>query len=186
MGNISVSLPSDGETIDASDYNTPINTIVNEINGGLDNSNIATDAAISGSKIADGTITSDTLAQNAVPIKIGVIPGSTFGTTGNKSITGVGFTPQLVRFTTLNTANATASNLGIGSMTSTGQFYSLTYTTDSPNAGRVSGTDGCIGYMSGASTIAMKASYVSMDTDGFTINVSTATGAYDIAYEAYG
>lgn len=57
MGTISVSLPSDGDTIDAADYNTPINAIVDEVNGGLDNSNIATGAAISGSKIADGTIT---------------------------------------------------------------------------------------------------------------------------------
>ena len=62
MGNISVALPSDGETIDASDYNTPINTIVNEINGELDNSNIASGAAIAGSKLANGAITADKLA----------------------------------------------------------------------------------------------------------------------------
>lgn len=57
MANISVSLPSDGETIDAADYNTPINTIVNEINGNLDNSNIDSAAAISGSKLADDAVT---------------------------------------------------------------------------------------------------------------------------------
>lgn len=62
MGNISVSLPSDGETIDAADYNTPINTIVNEINGELDNSNIASDAAIAGSKLADASITNAKLS----------------------------------------------------------------------------------------------------------------------------
>jgi len=58
MGLISVSLPSDGTTADVSDYNTPINTIVTEINGGLNNANIATAAAIDGSKIADASITS--------------------------------------------------------------------------------------------------------------------------------
>jgi hypothetical protein len=57
MANISVSLPSDGETIDVADYNTPITTIVNDYNGNIDNSNIATAAAISGTKIADATIT---------------------------------------------------------------------------------------------------------------------------------
>ena len=57
MGQISVSLPSDGDTIESSDYNTPINTIVNEINGGLDNSNIASDAAIAGTKLADAGVT---------------------------------------------------------------------------------------------------------------------------------
>lgn len=40
MGTVSVSLPSDGQTADAADYNVPINTIVSEINGGLDSANI--------------------------------------------------------------------------------------------------------------------------------------------------
>lgn len=40
MGTISVSLPSDGDTIDASDVNNPINTIVAVINGGIDADNI--------------------------------------------------------------------------------------------------------------------------------------------------
>jgi len=57
MANISVSLPSDGETIDAADYNTPITTIVSEINGNLDNSNIASGAAIAGSKLANTSVT---------------------------------------------------------------------------------------------------------------------------------
>jgi len=56
MGNISVALPSDGETIDVADYNTPINTIVNEINGGLDNSNITAAAAIAGTKLANASV----------------------------------------------------------------------------------------------------------------------------------
>lgn len=58
MANISVSLPSDGDTIDVADYNTPITTIVNEINGNLDNSNIAAAAAIAGTKLADNSIAS--------------------------------------------------------------------------------------------------------------------------------
>lgn len=56
MGTISISLPADGETIDAADFGTPITTIVTEINGGLDNANIKSAAAISGSKIADASI----------------------------------------------------------------------------------------------------------------------------------
>lgn len=52
MGTISVSLPSDGSAASVSQYNTPITTIINAINGGLDNSNIATGAAISPSKIS--------------------------------------------------------------------------------------------------------------------------------------
>lgn len=44
MGTISISLPIDGTTADVADYNTPLTTIVNEINGGLDGDNIADDA----------------------------------------------------------------------------------------------------------------------------------------------
>jgi hypothetical protein len=65
MSTISVSLPSDGDTIDVADYNTPINTIVNAINGGLDNANIKTAAAITGSKIADATVTNSKLSLDA-------------------------------------------------------------------------------------------------------------------------
>lgn len=57
MANVSVSLPSDGDTIDVADYNTPINTIVTDYNGNIDNSNIATAAAIAGSKLANGSVT---------------------------------------------------------------------------------------------------------------------------------
>lgn len=56
MGIISLSLPSDGTTADASDVNTPFTTIANAINGNLDNANIASGAAISGSKLADNSI----------------------------------------------------------------------------------------------------------------------------------
>lgn len=62
MAVINVSLPSDGTTADVSDYNTPITTIVNEINGNLDNANIVAGAAISGSKLADAGITNAKLA----------------------------------------------------------------------------------------------------------------------------
>lgn len=40
MGTISLSLPSDGDTIDASDVNNPLNTIAAVINGGIDADNI--------------------------------------------------------------------------------------------------------------------------------------------------
>lgn len=56
MATVNISLPVDGDTIDAADYNTPITTIVNELNGNLSNANIATNAAVDGSKIADTSI----------------------------------------------------------------------------------------------------------------------------------
>lgn len=62
MSTISVSLPSDGQTIDAADYNVPINTIVSLVNGNLDSNNIST-GGIVGSNVASGTITGDKLAS---------------------------------------------------------------------------------------------------------------------------
>lgn len=66
MANISVSLPSDGQTADVADYNTPINTIVNEFNGNIDNSNIKSGAAIDGSKLASGGVGTTQLADGSV------------------------------------------------------------------------------------------------------------------------
>lgn len=62
MGQVSVSLPSDGQTIDAADYNTPITTFINDYNSNIDNSNIATAAAIAGSKLASDGVGNTQLA----------------------------------------------------------------------------------------------------------------------------
>jgi len=80
MGQINVSLPSDGETADVADYNTPITTIVDEINGNLDNSNIDAAAAISGSKLADSSVTADKLALGA-PVQTVSVSYTTVSTT---------------------------------------------------------------------------------------------------------
>jgi len=70
MGNISVSLPNDGETIDSADYNTPINTIVTLVNGNLDSDNLASNSvgtselqadSVTTIKVADINITSEKL-----------------------------------------------------------------------------------------------------------------------------
>jgi hypothetical protein len=66
MGTVSVSLPSDGTTADVTDVNTPITTIVNEINGNLDNNNIKSGAAIATSKLAtDGGIVKGMLGTDS-------------------------------------------------------------------------------------------------------------------------
>ncbi len=92
MGTVSVSLPADGSTADVGDYNTPINTLVTEINGNLDNNNIKAAAGIDGSKMADRTVTAT---------KIDFATFNTASTTGSQTE----YTPgNLVGFssTTLN------------------------------------------------------------------------------------
>lgn len=68
MATISVSLPSDGTTADVSDYNTPITTIVTAINGGLDDANIASAAAIARTKIASSTTLWEELARTTLSV----------------------------------------------------------------------------------------------------------------------
>lgn len=86
MATISVSLPSDGETADAADYNTPITTIVSEFNGNIDNANIKSAAGIATSKIAtDGGLTRASLQHGLVRQRQGGASGdaswATAGTT---------------------------------------------------------------------------------------------------------
>ena len=54
MGTISVTLPSDGQTIDAADYNVPVNTIVSAINGNLDTNNLSAAAGITAAQLNFG------------------------------------------------------------------------------------------------------------------------------------
>jgi len=119
---------------------------------------------------------------------IGTISASTVtNTTGNKPITGVGFTPKLVRFTAIPPASTGATEVAMGAMTASAQYYTSSASQNSSAIyARNSSTSACIGYVfAGSSTPAMLASYVSMDADGFTINVTTASNSYDIAFECY-
>lgn len=54
MGVISLTLPSDGDTIDAADVNVPFTTIQTLVNGNLDSNNLA-DAAVTPRKLLAGT-----------------------------------------------------------------------------------------------------------------------------------
>lgn len=163
-----------------------IDTFVEEHNadgthgtGVIGTANLA-DEAVTTAKIDDEAVTS---AKRSGGYKIGVIPGSTFGSTGNKAITGVGFRPKLVRFTVLNSAGTGGFNPGFGAMDESGNQFTSIFSSNPTRNGL---TTRCIGWMTTSSTPAMAASYVSMDSDGFTINVNTPNNAFDVAYEAYG
>lgn len=70
MGLVSPAQVSDGDTAEASDINGPINTIANEFNGNIDNSNIKSGAAIATSKLADDAgITNAKLSTDISPAK---------------------------------------------------------------------------------------------------------------------
>jgi hypothetical protein len=119
MGTVSVSLPSDGTTADVTDYNTPITTIVNEINGNLDNNNIKTGAAIDSAKIAFATGTPVQAAStgfSAVATGTTLIPlDDTIpqNTEGDQYMT-INFTPKSATNILVIRANVWISNSAAG------------------------------------------------------------------------
>ena len=179
---VSPSQSNPGDEITADAINNPVNEIAAVVNGNIDNDNIS---AVSGSKIANGSVTLAKLATDATPgFKIGTIAGATLGTTGNKAITGVGFTPRIVRFTVASAGSTSTATFGVGAMTTGSQFYSAS-SADGSVGSRQTSTTACIGWLSaGSTTPSLLASYVSMDADGFTINVSTASSTFAVYYEA--
>lgn len=195
MGNVNFTPITDGSTADAADVNTPLQTIYDEFNGGIDNSNIDVSAAIATSKLADDAgITTGKLANEAVtPAKrsggfySNVINAATLNSTGNISITGVGFTPKIVEFEVLEASSGTNASYSSGSMSATSQYANTTALNISGSTvtmARNSSTSACIYRVNASNTNTLRAVYVSMDSDGFTINVTTA-GAFDVAYKAY-
>jgi hypothetical protein len=111
----------DGQTGDAVDWTNPINTIVNEINGGLSNDNISSSAAISLSKLAGDAWTSFTPTFTNLTVGNGTLVGAyqqigkttlvrvklTFGST--TSVAGV---IQLTTPVSVNSAYAQYTVLG--------------------------------------------------------------------------
>lgn len=91
----------------------------------------------------------------------------------------------MVKFLVLP-ASASAINHSNGSMSETTQYYAAIAAQSNNLFFRQHSTSRCIGYVSSSSgSTAMEASYVSMDDDGFTINVNSTNTTFDIAYEAY-
>lgn len=137
--------------------------------------------------LKNGIVTADKIDFATFGVKIGTIPGATFGTTGYKAITGLGFKPRMVRFFLMHAAASSTARTLQGVATgpaSQRATYTLVDTTTSGNFTTNSAEDLCIAWRENKTTDGMKASFVSMDNDGFTINVLVANGNIPIGYEA--
>lgn len=148
----------------------------------ISSSDIFTNKSISGS---NNTLTNIPPSARTGGFHIGVISASTLSTTGNKAITGLGFTPKMVRFVSL-TSGTGAVSFGTGAMTPSAQYYEWIIADSASGRSRNSGTDAAIAAAGTTGTLGLKAAFVSMDADGFTINVSTASTPGDWVFEAYG
>lgn len=193
MATISVSLPSDGQTIDAADYNTPINTIVNEINGNLDNANIKTGAAIATAKLAtDAGIATGMIADAAVtPAKRSggfKIDTFTINANGSQSVTGLGFTPKYIEIELFDGNDFSGTTIAFCK----GGYDGTTAWSVGGRAvesGDISGTVSStfMGYVpttnqTRSHTIAPN----SLDADGFTFTVASAGTNKTYLYKAFG
>lgn len=122
--------------------------------------------------------------------RTGVISAATFGTTGNKSITGLGFRPKMVRFSWLPVDQAGMGEHNYGCMDDNGNQYAVggsAWGGGGANQHSMSKTDHCIIRQKWqlSTTPLMSAKYVSMDVDGFTINVDIANSEVAYAWEAF-
>lgn len=116
----------------------------------------------------------------------GVLSTATLGTTGNKVVTGLGFQPKAVFFEVLPTDNATIHLHGRGFMSTAAQ-YAIGGASSGSQSNRVSSSSNCIGWSSagnGLGVWSLLGSRVSLDADGFTINLSIASNAFPIAWVA--
>ena len=145
-----------------------------------------------GTGIADDALLARHFATGAVDaparsqvVKSGSIAAATLGTTGNKAVTGVGFTPKIIFFNMKIPSYSTTSALFANGMMTTADQY---YTAGAAGASfrRIGSSSKCLGWINvGSGAADMEAGYVSMDSDGFTINVSTATtSAFDWSWVA--
>lgn len=129
-------------------------------------------------------------AATTPKVKVGVI---TLVGTGSLAVTGVGFKPKLVLFLAANAASSggdQAMSVSLGAAVSASE-EACANAMVADAGGQASGseaTNASIIVRGGpsASTITEQADFTTMDTDGFTINVSTYTADRNIIYVAIG
>jgi len=156
--------------------------------GNVDNTSNATERA------ATATLTNKTIAGGSNTIS-GIDPSMRTGgfkvgsfttsSTGDLAITGVGFVPKAVTFTLISPNSASVGRSGAGSMDSSGNQFAWSVNTQDAGDGSGNGaTNICMLSVGGNKATEIAASYVSMDSDGFTINISTHAAARTFGYLA--
>ncbi len=128
----------------------------------------------------------------ATQVQVGSFVANT--TTGNQSVTGVGFQPKVVIFfgnKLTADGNIPDATMYLGAAVSSTNrrvnYFESGDNLDVSNIGSGAQTTACIRMVDYASTVLLSADLVSMDSDGFTINIGTTSGsAYIVNYIALG
>lgn len=133
------------------------------------------------------SITSVSNQRSAGAVVVGVIPASTFTSTGVKRINGLGGAPKAVEFSIMPFASTGFYSFGAGAMDANGsQFWAYTSGSTTASARESGNTAAIVVRSSGTNNALFTASYSSMNFDGFSINVTTASAsAFDVGYKAY-
>lgn len=143
----------------------------------VDSTQIKADA-ITTPKLASGSVTADKRSGGFYIGTINISSG-----TGNQSFTGVGFKPKLVKFTWSNQSTGTIAK-AYGHMTDNGQ-YATSESYDASNRAYQVSVTRCFITTNTVGTWSRTYEYVSMDSDGFTINKVTNTGTPTLIVECY-
>ena len=140
--------------------------------------------SVATNKLGDGAATDPKVVVGAGNrFKVGRIPASTFNSTGNKAITGVGFQPKVIEFFPTLSNNISVGQTFQGVADENEQYAHSIYSSGT-SGGRNSSNSHCILGLSAGNTIGVRASLVSMDADGFTLNCSISSSAFSIVYIA--
>lgn len=151
--------------------------------------NIYLDSTSSKKRIAEleeGTTTLEeriTALEEGIKVKIGSFASES--STGNKSYTGIGFKPRYVELW-IAISNSTEIRVGRGWMDYNGNQGAISWAGKDDTQVTYLSTGKCfeIRYAING-VLQISAAYVSMDSDGFTINYTTAlSSAYTIMYKA--
>lgn len=186
MALINYTPPADGETADASDVVTPLNTIYNEFNGNIDNANIKSAAAIDGSKLANGSITPNKLDSSAA--------SSWAAQTWTPTITGYSANPSNSSYSYIRVGNLVFCQMTEntnGTSNATTKTYTLPFTAKTRSnaswrgyaqiVNNGSGGQGLILVDSGASTVQF---YATNNGGAWTASGSASIVAAAFWYEA--
>lgn len=125
-----------------------------------------------------------TPADRTGGFRVGVMPASEFDSSGNKVVTGLGFKPKIVRFTFMIDVG-TIGRSATGAMDELGNQFAVTQVNNGTDNASIASEDYCaMWYNSSGDSLVVGVKYISMDSDGFTVEVVGGNGAYALAWEA--